>query len=373
MVSCEGLGNGGVQAVMMGIVRNLSDEFIFDMLLFTSEKRFYDDEFLNYGGKIYRIPRYEGKNIFRKRLDYYIRGRKVYENVLKLLKGGSYDIIHCNDEFESAVIAKAAYKAGIETRIVHTHIISEKSNIIAAMIHYKRKRQISKYATVRLGCSSEACKSFFCPQDERMIVNNFYDDRKFYFRERDKEECRTFRILQIGSFSDVKNQMFSLEIIHRIRRKYPGAVLTLVGYSTDHYEKKLSEKADEYGLKDNVEFYPGDADTLTLLSRSDAFLLPSLYEGFGIVLIEAQAVGVTCYASNMVPEETDCGGVFFLNLQDGAEKWAETIIHDYRKYGGRHKKYDVSRFSQFKIMNIYKKIYKGEYLEDWNSDISQSS
>ena len=42
MISCEGLGNGGVQAVMMGIVRNLSDEFLFDMLLFTSEKRFYD-------------------------------------------------------------------------------------------------------------------------------------------------------------------------------------------------------------------------------------------------------------------------------------------------------------------------------------------
>ena len=58
MVSCEGLGNGGVQAVMMNIIRNMHKEYLFDMLLFTSEKRHYDDEFLTYGGKIYRIPRY---------------------------------------------------------------------------------------------------------------------------------------------------------------------------------------------------------------------------------------------------------------------------------------------------------------------------
>ena len=64
MVSCEGLGNGGVQAIMMGIVRNLYTECHFDMLLFTSEKRYYDDEFLKYGGKIFRVPKYEGGVIF---------------------------------------------------------------------------------------------------------------------------------------------------------------------------------------------------------------------------------------------------------------------------------------------------------------------
>ena len=45
MVSCEGLGNGGVQAVIMSIVRNLKNKYIFDILLFTDERRFYDNEF----------------------------------------------------------------------------------------------------------------------------------------------------------------------------------------------------------------------------------------------------------------------------------------------------------------------------------------
>ena len=45
LVSCEGLGRGGVQSVIMSIVKGLSDKFIFDIVLFTSEKRYYDDEF----------------------------------------------------------------------------------------------------------------------------------------------------------------------------------------------------------------------------------------------------------------------------------------------------------------------------------------
>lgn len=64
MVSCEGLGNGGVQAIMMGIVRNLYTECHFDMLLFTSEKRYYDDEFLKYGGKIFRVPNMKEAIVF---------------------------------------------------------------------------------------------------------------------------------------------------------------------------------------------------------------------------------------------------------------------------------------------------------------------
>lgn len=45
MVSCEGLGNGSVQNVIMNIVRNLNNKYLIDMLLFTNDRRYYDDEF----------------------------------------------------------------------------------------------------------------------------------------------------------------------------------------------------------------------------------------------------------------------------------------------------------------------------------------
>ena len=127
-VSCEGLGNGGVQAIIMGIVRNLHREYHFDILLFTSEKRYYDNEFLSYGGKIFRVPKYEGSNSLFRRLDYYIRDVYTYYRTKKILeKEPPYDIIHCNREFENAPLLFLASRLNIPVRISHAHIIHQKS------------------------------------------------------------------------------------------------------------------------------------------------------------------------------------------------------------------------------------------------------
>ena len=78
-ISCGGLGNGGVQAVIMDICRNMP-ETQFDILLFTNESRYYDDEFKKLGGKIFRIPNYEGNNKYKKKnLDLTNGGNKMAE------------------------------------------------------------------------------------------------------------------------------------------------------------------------------------------------------------------------------------------------------------------------------------------------------
>ena len=97
MVSCEGLGIGGVQNVMMNIVCNLSDEYAFDMLLFTDEKRYFDEEAEHYG-VIYRIPNKET------RIDYYIRFFRIFYGTYKLLKKNKYDVIHCNNDYASCQV-----------------------------------------------------------------------------------------------------------------------------------------------------------------------------------------------------------------------------------------------------------------------------
>ena len=86
----------------------------------------------------------------------------MYNNVRKILKEkGPFDVIHCNDEFENALILKAAAECGVPIRISHTHIVSRKSNVLADMIEKNRKKTIENCATVKIGCSVEACKSFF--------------------------------------------------------------------------------------------------------------------------------------------------------------------------------------------------------------------
>lgn len=361
MVSCEGLGNGGVQAVMMSIVRNLSSTYIFDVLLFTNEKRFYDDEFLAYGGQIYRIPRYGGKNLLKSKLDYYIRGSPLYESVLKLLQEhGPYDAIHCHDEFESAPIIKAAAMAGVPIRIVHTHVIAQKSNIVANCLENYRRKVIEKYATVKIGCSEESCNAFYQNHQNTMVINNAFDNHKFDAEKYGVSGVKGFNLLQIGSYSPIKNQLFSIEIIEYIRIRYPEVKLILVGFSIGDYKNILLKEIEERKLSNNVVLMPSNADTPRLLSQSSGFLFPSLHEGFGIVLIEAQAMGTYCYASNKVPRATNCGGVTYLALEDGAEKWAEKITEDYERTRGEHGQFDVNKFTIEKIMEKYKCIYEGD-------------
>lgn len=360
MVSCEGLGNGGVQAVMMSIVRNLHKEYLFDALLFTSEKRYYDDEFSSYGGQIYRIPRYEGTNRYRKKADYYIRGYRLHKRVEKLLKEkGPYDIIHCNDEFESGPIIKAAAKCGIPVRITHTHIISQKKNQVATILESYRKRVIEKYSTVKIGCSLDACHSFYSNPESSIVVNNAYDDSRFTKTNCIEEGSNSFVLIQVGRYNTAKNQLFSIEILEKIKLVYPDVLLRLVGFDADGYEGLVRKRIEELNLENNTIFYPGNSDIPRLLSESSVFIFPSLHEGFGIALIEAQAMGLKCFASTGVPKTTNCGGVTYIDLKGGAEVWASAIIEFFLEYGNVKQTFDVSDFAASNVMEKYRSIYEG--------------
>lgn len=360
MVSCEGLGNGGVQAVMMNIVRNLHREYLFDALLFTSEKRYYDDEFSSYGGNIHRIPRYEGSNKYRKKADYYIRGYKLYKDVKRLLiENGPYDVVHCNDEFESALIVKAAAECGVPVRITHTHIISQKSNAVATLLENHRKRMIEKYSNVKVGCSLDACYSFYSYPNDSIVINNTYDDCRFSRIKYLESDSKRLALIQVGSFSPIKNQLFSLDVVNRIKQDYPNVLLRLIGFDMDGYEDLVKRRIKELKLDENVVLYPSNADTPLLLSDSFAFIFPSLHEGFGIVLIEAQAMGVRCFASTGVPQLANCGGVTYLELKDGAEVWANAIMEAYSNNKSTKEIYDVSDFAASTVMEKYRHIYEG--------------
>ena len=362
LVSCEGLGNGGVQAVMMSIVRNLHREYLFDALLFTSEKRYYDDEFSSYGGRIHRIPRYEGSNKYRKKTDYYIRGYKLYKSVKRLLKEhGSYDVVHCNDEFESALIVKAAAECGVPVRITHTHIISQKSNTVATILESHRKRIIEKYSTVKVGCSWDACFSFYSNPENSIVINNAYDDSRFNISNCFAVDSKRLVLIQVGNFSPIKNQLFTIEIIHRIKQSHPDVLLRLVGFDMGGYEDLVKKRIQELNLDENVVLYPSNADTPQLLSESFAFIFPSLYEGFGIVLIEAQAMGVRCFASTGVPKTANCGGVTYIDLKEGAEVWANTIMKSFSNNRSVKETYDVSDFAASNVMEKYRSIYEGTW------------
>lgn len=92
-------------------------------------------------------------------------------------------------------------------------------------------------------------------------------------------------------------------------------------------EESIKEQVKEAGLADHVIFLGGRKDVSKFYSAADMFIFPSLHEGLGIVVIEAQASGLPCIVSDAVPAEADMeiGLLSLLSLKDSLDKWCDMI------------------------------------------------
>lgn len=349
MVSCEGLGRGGVQSIMMGIIRDLSDVYHFDMLLFTDEERYYDKEFLTYGGKIIRIPNIRNKKALM--LDQYL-----YKSVYRILKEEQpYVAIHCNNEYLSAPILKAAYKCAIPIRICHTHVVHHGTGFLRHLINSHRIHQIRKYATNLIGCSEEACKALY--DKGYKVINNFYDDKCFYKRSYE-DEPSVIKLAQVGAISKNKNQLFSIDILKCLIDKGIEAHLSILGFDLDSdYRERINQEVRDKKLQNRITFLPGDANVAELLRTSSFYIQPSYREGFGIALVEAQAVGLHCFASSTIPKTTNCGGVTYIEINESPAYWADIIIKWLKSSKVKTNAYDTTRYKHSIIIKEYKKLY----------------
>ena len=324
IVSCDGLGNGGIQHVMMNIVRNLSGEFHFDMLLFTHEVRHFDAEFQKYG-TIFRIPNYKGPSKLRRKLDGYVRFWRIYQGVKKILQeNGPYDVIHCHNYFEAAPCLLAAKHCQVPIRISHSHSAPQYTHFLTKIHQILLRSILVNNATHLVGCSKNACNYLFGKTSNAKSVPNAIDlkrfDRLHYSQPKIKHS-----FIHVGSLGIPKNQSFVLDVFKAIQTHWPDATLKLIGNKNESYEKILRQKIADLHLE-NVEFLPHHSDIPALLAQSEYMIFPSLFEGFGLALVEAQAMQVKCVASNTVPRETDIGLCQYLPLKQSPEQWAQAVL-----------------------------------------------
>lgn len=364
LVNVQPLRRGGAQAVIMSIVRNLSDEFCFDIALFSDEDGWYDKEFLSYGGKIIRIPNYSGNNVFRQRADLYVRWRKNSKRLRKeILKNGPYDVIHTIVAYEAGYMLKVAKQTGIPSRITQTLVITNipKSKIAMRCYASAALKAIQRYSTCLVGCTEKACTTMF-GEDNKLwsIIPNPYNEEKFNPALYPQiTEHAAPNLIQVASYSANKNQLFSIEVFQRVVQKYPQAKLRFVGFELENgYLQSMEKKIEEHGLRENVVFYPSDADIPQLMSESSYFLLPSVNEGFGIVLVEAQSLGLRCMVSDSVPRLPDCGGCTFMPLEKAHDQWAKAILDDFEATKGLRSPYDCEMFKEASVMKKYRHMYR---------------
>lgn len=134
-----------------------------------------------------------------------------------------------------------------------------------------------------------------------------------------------FVVGHVGRLHPQKNHDFLIDVFAEIKKEKPDAELILVG--TGPLEEKVKSKVVEKGLSDCVHFLGNRKDMNRIYQAMDVFVFPSLFEGLGIVAIEAQAAGVPIVCSEGLPPETDITPIYRkLLLSDGEEKWANAAL-----------------------------------------------
>lgn len=315
------MGRGGLETMLMNYYRHVDREKVqFDFLTHRDFKADYDDEIESLGGKIYHIPRL-------------VPWSKSYLNALDMFftEHPEYKIVHVHQDCLSSVILKVAEKHGVPVRIAHSHSSSQDKNI-KYFIKLFYMRQIPQYATQLFACSEKAGDWMFGGKSYDLL-NNAIDTSKYAYSETTALKIRRefdiakdcFLVGHVGRFSYPKNHPFLIDIFNAVHMLDKSARLLLVGDGEGR--KAIEEKVEQLGLQDCVIFTGVREDVPDLLQAMDAFVFPSLWEGLGIVAIEAQAAGLPCFISDKVPAEciiTD--SVKMISLKSKPEIWADEIL-----------------------------------------------
>lgn len=310
---------GGIETMLMNYYRHVDrSQLQFDFLVHRSARGAYDDEIESLGGRIYRLPRLNPFGVnYRQKLQKFF------------LEHSDYKIVHSHLDCMSAIPLKAAKKAGIPVRIAHAHSSNQDKNL-RLILKQIYKHFIAHQATELFACSAEAGRWMFGAA-EFSVFSNAIDARKYIYSPAIREEVREELginapcvIGHVGRFSAVKNQKFLIEILASMKKKGKNAQLLCVGQGTTM--EAVQKHAKELGVADSIVFPGVRGDVNRMMQAMDVFVMPSLYEGLPLVLVEAQAAGLPCVISDKVPIECDKTGLMKqVALSAAADAWAEEI------------------------------------------------
>ena len=354
--------DGGIENFLVNIVVILSQKNDFSIATSQKETNAYDKILNNNNCELISMNDKQIKNPFT---------RTFYSilNLKKTMSDGNYDVIHINMYNSIGLFYAFLIKNKKNKIICHAHNTGIDNDMfyIKRIIHNVLKYIFTNKNYTYIACSNEAAK--FCFNMKKVskvtIVNNGIDIEKFIYNEETRKRMRkdlklddnTIVIGHVGRFVEQKNHSFLIDIFQEYNNINPNSKLLLIG--TGETKVEIENKIKKMKLEKNVLFVGNVNNVNEYMQAFDMLILPSLYEGLGIVLIEAQASGLKCIVSNKIPKNAKITENFVVaNLTDNARKWAE-IIEKNVKYKRKNTTNEIRKMKYDRKSNL--EIMEGLY------------
>lgn len=315
-----------------------------------------ESRFTELGANIYYMPK-----AYSKRLVY----------LWRLMKSNNYDIVHSHIELASSVYLGLAFLSGVKIRIAHAHM---------AFVDYSSFSQhcmcklLNYVVTTRMGCSVDAINNLFGNQCQGFVIHNAIDIPHFSYKEDIRKRYRKEMDVEdkyvvgfVGRLTYQKNIFYMLDIFNSFVKSHENAVLLIVG--DGELKEAFFEKIDNLGIKQKIIYLGARNDVNNIMMAIDVMLLPSRWEGLGIVLIEAQAAGLKCIASkDTIPyKDTNISTyIHYCSIKESTEEWVKVIEHDCMEYKReaiddtiRNHHYDIN-IEASRLADIYTELMNQE-------------
>ncbi|MFV0535937.1 MAG: glycosyltransferase [Dysgonomonas sp.] len=350
---------GGVESRMLDWYRNIDrDEVHFDLLKQSNNSDFTSniEQLKELGSNIFNIPQFKYYNV----INYY----RAINHFFKAHPG--YEVVHSHSVTTGLFVLFYAKKYGIRKRVLHARTTRFDGNLFRRTLSRIMNYFARSYATDYFACSQKAGEFAFGKKNKFIVINNGIELDRFRLDYIQRDKMRkdlglqdNFVVGSICRLTEPKNLPFVIDITMKLIKTEPTTKLLLVGdgplndYVKNRFvEANLSENLVLVGKKDNVWDY---------YFAMDVFLSPSLWEGFGTTVIEAQATGLPCIVSDNFPPSTEMSELMFrLSLSKPADFWMEKILN---MKGLRNDQLMIRRianagFDAQEVANILEGFYK---------------
>lgn len=319
------MNRAGAETMLMNIYRNINREKIqFDFVSFSDIEGDYDQEIISMGGIIYKIV--ESGPL-----------KRMFSLRKLLMEHKEYKIIHCHTLLSNSFHLLSAYMAGVKIRIVHSHNTDDnsKAGLIRFFYHFFAKLVIQHIATHFIACGDAAARFLFPQKNKYLLLPNSIDlayfmqmgeKHKDYLRKEHDLSDDCLVILQLGRLDYVKNYFFSIEIAKELKRRAVSFKMFFVGKG--ELQNKLADQICQAGLENEIVMTGVRSDIAQMMAGADIMLMPSFFEGFPVVLVESQAIGLKALVSDFISREVDqkINLVKFLPINNHVNTWVNSIV-----------------------------------------------
>jgi len=329
-VNVDDKNNGGVFSLIKNVYHHMPEDVVFD---FWAVEPIRSDEFRSYveqrGGAVYCLFK---KNKYTRLVSNYRALKRHVESI-------DYDAVHVHSDkcAQLLIYARAARNATGKV-IIHSHQMGVDLPSHRKLFTFVQKASKLLITHTRIDCYAACSRNaaeWMYPKKilgDVRLINNGIEVENFKFSPEDRARIRAkhgigdeFLVGHVGRFTYAKNHDFVVSMFAQLKDAYPDAKFLLIGDGSPQIRAHVERLVDEKGLTESVIYVRSTSEMSAYMSAMDAFVLPSIIEGYPVTMVEAQSNGLPCVISTCVPPEGKLIDAFWRLPIDAVGPWVAKV------------------------------------------------